>query len=367
MKIQALLLALPLLLMVGCAPSLGAASVTGTVTYLQRISLPPDAVVTVRIEDVSLADAPSEVIGEQVIETEGKQVPIPFEVTYKPSDVEDNHRYSVRARIEDGSGKLLFTSDTVMPVITGGNPTSDVEIVVVPVTSGTAPVQLDGSSWVLVTLNGQPALAETVITLNFESGKISGSDGCNRYSASYTVDGGTLTVAEDMVSTEMACSEPIMEQAGAFTTALQEAGAYGTDGEQLELLDPSGTAWATFTAASSELDGTSWIVISYNNGKQGVVTVLAGTELTASWADGQVSGSAGCNNYTATYEVSEQEIRLGQAAVTQKLCAAPAGVMEQETLYLQALATAATYRIEGNQLELRTADDALAVKLTKAP
>ncbi len=54
-------------------------SVTGTVTYLQRIALPPDAVVTIRIEDVSKADAPAEVIGEQVIQTEGAQVPIPFQ------------------------------------------------------------------------------------------------------------------------------------------------------------------------------------------------------------------------------------------------------------------------------------------------
>ena len=110
-------------------------SVTGTVTYLQRIALPPDAVVTVRIEDVSKADALAEVIGEQVIQTKGAQVPIPFSVAYDPDKIIDNHTYSLRVRIEDGTGKLLFINDTSIPVITNGNPTQDIEVIVVPAVS----------------------------------------------------------------------------------------------------------------------------------------------------------------------------------------------------------------------------------------
>ena len=49
------------------------------------------------------------------------------------------------------------------------------------------------------------------------------------------------------------------------------------------------------------------------------------------------------------------------------MCDSPAGVMEQENLYLTALATAATYRIEGSQLELRTADGALVASFERAP
>jgi putative lipoprotein len=110
-------------------------SVTGTVTYLQRIALPPDAVVIVRIEDVSKADASAKVIGEQVIQTDGAQVPIPFAVSYDPGEIEENHSYSLRVRIEDGNGKLLFINDTSIPVITHGNPTQDIEVIVVPAVS----------------------------------------------------------------------------------------------------------------------------------------------------------------------------------------------------------------------------------------
>ena len=46
-------------------------------------------------------------------------------------------------------------------------------------------------------------------------------------------------------------------------------------------------------------------------------------------------------------------------------CEDPAGIMDQEQQYLAALQTAATYQIEGNVLELRTADGALAADFNK--
>jgi putative lipoprotein len=136
MKYRAMLILaslLAVLSLAACGPFSKEATVTGTVTYLQRIALPPDAVVTVRIEDVSKMDVPAEVIGEQIIKTNGAQVPIPFEVPYDPSQIDDRYTYSLRVRIEDGTGKLLFINDTSVPVITRDSPTKDIEVIVVPV------------------------------------------------------------------------------------------------------------------------------------------------------------------------------------------------------------------------------------------
>ncbi|MFN2189926.1 MAG: YbaY family lipoprotein [Candidatus Promineifilaceae bacterium] len=111
----------------------GGASVTGEVTYLQRIALPDDAVITVQILDVSKQDVAATIMGEQVINTDGKQVPIAYEVEYNEDDIDERFTYSMSARITDGSGKLLFINDTMIPVITNGNPTENVEIMTVPV------------------------------------------------------------------------------------------------------------------------------------------------------------------------------------------------------------------------------------------
>ena len=49
---------------------------------------------------------------------------------------------------------------------------------------------------------------------------------------------------------------------------------------------------------------------AYNNGKQAVVSGVADTEVTAVFgADGQLSGSAGCNRYNAPYTVDGDRLR----------------------------------------------------------
>jgi heat shock protein HslJ len=224
---------------------------------------------------------------------------------------------------------------------------------------------LDGTSWTLTTLDGQPALKNTTVTLNFAAGKVAGSDGCNNYTGSYTADGTNIKF-DQMASTMMACAEPIMKQATAYQQALGQATTYKADATQLTLYDASNKELAAFSAQNNDLAGTSWIVTGYNNGKQAVVSVAAGTELTANFgADGKLSGSAGCNNYTASYQTERNKISIGPAATTRMAC--DQAVMDQEQQYLAALATAATYRPDGNKLELRTADGALAASFTQAP
>jgi heat shock protein HslJ len=83
-------------------------------------------------------------------------------------------------------------------------------------------------------------------------------------------------------------------------------------------------------------------------------------------ADGMMSGSAGCNNYTGGYTVDGSNIKIGPLASTRKLCSTPEGVMEQEAQFLAALETAATYRIDGDRMEMRTTDDALAATFIRA-
>lgn len=107
-----------------------ATAVTGTVTYRDRSALPRNSVVTVKLIDTSRADAAANVIAEQTIDPDGKQVPFAFTLDYKPSQINRRNRYSVRAEIKNRNGRLIYTNDTAVPVLTYGSPSSNVEIVV---------------------------------------------------------------------------------------------------------------------------------------------------------------------------------------------------------------------------------------------
>ena len=232
-------------------------------------------------------------------------------------------------------------------------------------TSAPGVPDLDGTAWVLSALPGRSLVEGTAVTLQFDGGRASGTDGCNRYATSYTAEGGKLKFDAAGAATMMACPPAIMEQARAFTSSLGTTSSRRIEAGQLQLLGPDGSVVAVFAPQSLALAGTSWHVTGYNNGRQAVVSVLNDTQLTIAFAaDGRVTGSAGCNNFMGTYSVSGSSLTFGPAATTRKMCAQP-GVMEQEQQFLKALESVATIRQEGERAELRTADGALAVSLSK--
>ncbi len=202
-------------------------------------------------------------------------------------------------------------------------------------------------------------------TLQFGAdGSASGTDGCNRFSTSFTQEGNSLTFGP-VASTMMACAEPSMTQAAEFQTALAGVTGFQQTGIQL-MLFAGDQIVMTFVADVQSLDGTMWTVTLFNNGMQAAVGLQAGTEILLTFDATDLYGNAGCNNYFGAYTVSGTNIAVGTLGSTMRLCETPAGVMEQEQQYLAALQSAATFRIENDELWLRTAEDAIAVVATKA-
>ena len=105
------------------------ASVSGSVTYRERLALTPGATLAVQLRDVSLQDAASILIAEQIIPNPG-QVPIAFKVEYNKDDLNPRNTYSITARIRESDGRLAFTNATAYEVITRGNP-NNVDMVLV--------------------------------------------------------------------------------------------------------------------------------------------------------------------------------------------------------------------------------------------
>lgn len=118
-----------LLAAAGCASSppvpRPSGAVSGTVTYRERMALPPDTQVTVLLWD-TLGNLPASKLGETTFRTAG-QVPIPFEVTYDPAAIVPDHTYAVRANITV-DGKLWFESAMPVVVITQGAPGTGVQV-----------------------------------------------------------------------------------------------------------------------------------------------------------------------------------------------------------------------------------------------
>ena len=106
------------------------AFVEGSIYYRERIALPDNAQVSVSLQDISLADAPSVLLAKQEFEANGNQVPFYFKLDYNKANILPQHTYSVSARIEV-DGELIFITDTVFPVITDVNQTHKLDLMLV--------------------------------------------------------------------------------------------------------------------------------------------------------------------------------------------------------------------------------------------
>lgn len=122
-----------ILLLAACGGSSSDAGVTGNIILPDGMTVPEAATINVQIQDTSKADAAAVTIGEQTIDGAGQSSPIPFAVSYDPADIDDRLEYTMRVRIEGADGSLLFINDTVIPVITRGAPTENVEIPVIAI------------------------------------------------------------------------------------------------------------------------------------------------------------------------------------------------------------------------------------------
>ena len=104
-----------------------------------------------------------------------------------------------------------------------------------------------GSSWTLVEMPGKMLSGDREPTLTADGSRIQGSDGCNRYTASYK-DGsdGAFRISGGIARTKMTCAGATAMVARDFIAALTRTARLRIEGSRLTLLDGKGQVLAVF-------------------------------------------------------------------------------------------------------------------------
>ncbi|MCA9869300.1 MAG: META domain-containing protein [Anaerolineae bacterium] len=338
----------------------------------------PQADQTQAVEPAPAGDTGSETITLYVGPNREPCVGVAPQICYQVKDTPDGEYTLFYDEIDGFEYEPGYDYELTVEKTTVPNPPADASafqytlVEVVNKTPAAPTATLEGTTWQLIAYldaagNLTLPYRESPATLTMADGQAGGNTGCNNYFGSYTLDGDSLTFGP-MGATMMACPEPQAMQEQAYLAGLENVASYAIVGNQLHLFNADGEIIMAFEPQqSTSLTGTVWSATMVNNGNQAVTSLVIGTEITAIFGDdGSLTGSAGCNNYTTTYEVDGDSISIGMGASTMMFCAEPEGVMDQEAQYLAALETAATYTISADRLELRTADGALAVSYVAA-
>ncbi|MGB3900833.1 MAG: YbaY family lipoprotein [Mesorhizobium sp.] len=211
----------------------------GEVLYRERIALPPNAVISVQLADVSLADAPAAILGEQKIDPAG-QVPVKFEIRFDPSVVQPNMSYALQARITVDD-KLWFITDTRHSVdpLTDEPQTVLVRKVDGQAQSGDGPA-IYGKDWKVEQVDGIESLPERRATFRIaEDGAIGGKGFCNGYFASAKIEAEKIEIGQ-AGATQMACAPELMAADTALFDAFARAASFRAEGKDLAIADKEG-------------------------------------------------------------------------------------------------------------------------------
>lgn len=227
-------------------------------------------------------------------------------------------------------------------------------------------------SWALVSYQGPSgavaaATGAAPATLTFgEPPSLSGSTGCNDFGGTYSTSGGGLSLALGPM-TQRACTDPAATaQESALVDGLGRVASARVSGERLTLADSSGSALFEYQRAASGLAGTRWVANAVNNGAGAVEGTDQTPNLNATFGtDARVTGSGGCNDFTAAYTEGPGTISISALASTEMSCGAEVDTLEQR--YFAALQASTTFEVRGDLLTLRDGTGAMQVVFNRAP
>ncbi len=173
-------------------------------------------------------------------------------------------------------------------------------------------------SWQLTdgTHDGQPVpiVESHPITLNLESGRISGTAACNGYGGEYDLSGTTFSIAEGLAVTEMACQpEEVMRSERAFLDAIANVEKVEITNEGLVLTGPETELQFEVLAPvpTAELIGTVWVLNGLVQGDAISSPAAGAAEATLElFEDGTFQGSTGCRTISGQYQVSGAEVQF---------------------------------------------------------
>ena len=378
-------------------------TVSGNASYLQRIAMPPDAVLTVQVQDVSRADVAATVLAESREVFGRRQVPLAYSVSVPRSAINPRMRYTVRAAISvDGQTQFATTRD--YPVLTRRAP-NRVNLLLAAVPEAAHPAGPSASASApapapAYTPAPAPAASSTsAFALPATFAGVLPCAGCMGIAYTVTMQAdGSYRLRRTYLGTTVGPVKP-MAEAGRWTAdhqgklialmsstatpsffrltaegALRQLDDKGQalkssanhDLRRTAKIDPVNEAAAATanessaaSPATATLRDTYWKLVELSGQ---AVAMQPGQErevrITLASQDQRLMGFSGCNALGGAYALNGNALKFDQLASSMRLCEPALNTLERQVL--EALIATTGQRIDGQRLSLLSGTRVLA-------
>ena len=380
-------------------------TVSGNASYLQRIAMPPGAVLTVQVQDVSRADVAATVLAESREAFGRRQVPLAYSVLVPRSAINPRMRYSVRATISV-DGQTQFATARDYPVLTRRAPNQvNLLLAAVPEVarpggpSASAPAPAPASTPSYSPASPSVPSSSSAFALPATFAGVLPCAGCRGIAYTVTMQAdGSYRLRRTYLGTAASQLKP-MAEAGRWTAdhqgkliALMSGSAtpsffrLTTEGALRQLddqgqplkssanhelrrtakIDPVNEAVteavneaSAASPATATLRDTYWKLVELGGQP---VAMQPGQErevrITLASEDQRLMGFSGCNALGGAYALNGNALKFDQLASAMRLCAPALNTLERQVL--DALIATTGQRIDGQRLSLLVADRVLA-------
>lgn len=364
-------------------------TVSGNASYLQRIAMPPDAVLTVQVQDVSRADVAATVLAESREAFGRRQVPLAYSVSVPRSAINPRMRYTVRATISvDGQTQFATTRD--YPVLTRRAP-NQVNLLLAAVPEVAHPAGPSASTPNSAPTYSPAPAASSAFALPATFAGVLPCAGCMGIAYTVTMQAdGSYRLRRTYLGTTVEPVKP-MAEAGRWTAdhqgklialmsstatpsffrltaegALRQLDDKGQplkssanhDLRRTAKIDPVNEAAAATvnessaaSPATATLRDTYWKLVEL--GGQ-AVAMQPGQErevrITLASQDQRLMGFSGCNALGGSYALNATALKFDQLASSMRLCEPALNTLERQVL--DALIATTGQRIDGQRLSL---------------
>lgn len=217
-------------------------TLSGEVTYRERIALPENGTLRLSLVDLTAPNEPR-VQAEGAIASPG-QVPLTFNLNFENSVIAAGQSYGLRAEIVSG-GQVWFRNETPLAIDLAAPTGISILVnfagrVADPAARPSVdPTPILEVTWTAEDIGGvavEPNRSSLSIAADMRAG---GRGGCNSYFTQAKVSGDTLAFSA-VAATRMACDETTMAQEAVFFDALTATRFWRLADDKLTLLDAGG-------------------------------------------------------------------------------------------------------------------------------